>query len=183
VLTSVDANEHDNAADALSWQTILKSIHLFCTQYNMTILIMIPQGVELSKPHHVVKATNFKDAIKDWQDLSNNDYLEWQEFLLRHSTELKLESDNWLDDVLHLLMEKTLCSEIESDLSSIPKHQHGSVTTLHCIIKRMVVRNQEARDALETYINLTSPSSLAKMSLLPVFVSGLLLVPLEIKIS
>ena len=49
-------------------------------------------------------------------------------------------------------MEKTLCSEIESDLNSIPKHQRGSVTTLCCIIKRMVVRNQEARDVLENYI-------------------------------
>ncbi len=108
----------------------------------MTAMLMIPQGVDLSKPHHVAKATNFKDAIKDWQDLSNNDYLEWQEFLFWHSTELELKSDNWLDDVLHLSMEKTLRSEIESDLSSIPKHQRGSVATLCCIIKRMVVRNQ-----------------------------------------
>ena len=48
-------------------------------------------------------------------------------------------------------MEKTLCSEVESDLNSISKHQHGSITTLQCIIKQMVVRNQEARDTLETY--------------------------------
>jgi hypothetical protein len=50
-------------------------------------------------------------------------------------------------------MEKTLCSEIKTDLNSIPKHQRGSVTTLCCIIKRMVVRNQEAQDALKNYIN------------------------------
>jgi hypothetical protein len=49
-------------------------------------------------------------------------------------------------------MEKTLHSEIESDLISIPKTQQGSITTLCCIIKHMVVRNQEARDALENYI-------------------------------
>ncbi len=132
--------------------SILKSIRLFCTQYNMTSLIMIPQGVDLSKPQHVAKATSFKDAIEDWQDLSDNNYFEWQEFLLRHSTELELESDNWLEDVLHLSMEKMLCSEVESDLNSVPKNQRGSITTLQCIIKCMVVRNQEARDALETYI-------------------------------
>jgi hypothetical protein len=72
--------------------------------------------------------------------------------VLQHGTDIELESDNWLGDVLHLSMEKTLCSEIESDLNSIPKHQRGSVTTLCCIIKRMVVRNQEARDALKNYI-------------------------------
>jgi hypothetical protein len=122
VLTSIDADEHDIAADAISWQSILKSICLFCTQNNMTSLIMIPQGVDLSKPHHVAKATSFKDAIKDWQDLSDKDYFEWQGFLLRHSTELELESNNWLDNVLHLSMEKTLCSEVESGLNSIPKN-------------------------------------------------------------
>ncbi len=31
VLTSTDADEHDIAADAISWQSILKRIHLFCT--------------------------------------------------------------------------------------------------------------------------------------------------------
>jgi hypothetical protein len=118
----------------------------------MTSLIMIPQGVDLSKPQHVAKATSFKDAIKDWQDLSNNDYIEWQEFLLWHSTELKLESDNWLDNVLHLPIDKMLCSEVKSNLNSIPKNQRGSIATLQCIIKRMVVQNQEAQEALERYI-------------------------------
>jgi hypothetical protein len=104
VLTSIDANEHDIAADAISWQSILKSIRLFCTQYDITSLIMIPQGIDLSKPQHVAKATSFKDAIEDWQDLSNNNYSNWQEFLLWHSTELKVKSNNWLDYILHLSM-------------------------------------------------------------------------------
>ncbi len=49
-------------------------------------------------------------------------------------------------------MDKTLCAEVESDIISIPKHQCGAITTLRCIIKRMVVCNQEARDALQNYI-------------------------------
>jgi hypothetical protein len=49
-------------------------------------------------------------------------------------------------------MEPTLSSEVNSDLQGIPLHQRGSMTTLHCIIKCMVVKNQEARNALETYI-------------------------------
>jgi hypothetical protein len=67
-------------------------------------------------------------------------------------TVIKPESDNWLGNVLHLSMEKTLRSEIKSDLNSIPKHQRGSVTTLCCIIKHMVVRKQEAQDAFKNYI-------------------------------
>ncbi len=152
MLTSVEANEYDVAADALSWQTILKSIRCFCTQYNMTSLIMSPQGVDLSKPCHVTKATRFNNAIEDWHKLSDADYFAWQEVVLQHGTNIELESDNWLDNLLHLSMEKILYSEIESDLNIFPKHQHGSVTTLCCIIKLMVVRNQETQDALENYI-------------------------------
>jgi hypothetical protein len=49
-------------------------------------------------------------------------------------------------------METTLNAEIKSDIIGIPIQQHGSITTLHCIIKRMVIKNQEAKDALENYI-------------------------------
>jgi hypothetical protein len=46
----------------------------------------------------------------------------------------------------------TLHSDVNSDLHGIPLHQRGSMTTLHCIIKHMAVKNQEGRNALETYI-------------------------------
>ncbi len=130
MLTSVDAAEYNVAADALSWQAIIKSIRWFCTQYDMPSLLKIPQDVDLSKPHRVAKATQFKDAIEDWQSLDDNNYFTWQEFLLRYGTETELESDNWLDDVLQLSMEKTLRSKVDSDLNSISKHQRGSITTL-----------------------------------------------------
>jgi hypothetical protein len=39
-----------------------------------------------------------------------------------------------------------------NSLNLIPKHWCGSVTTLQCIIKPMVMRNQEAQDSLKTYI-------------------------------
>jgi hypothetical protein len=115
MLKSMEADKYDVAADALSWQTILKSIRNFCAQYDMTSLIMIPQGVDLSKPHHVAKATRFNDVIEYWHELSDANYFAWQEFVLWHGTKIKLESDNWLDNVLHLSMEKTLSSEIKFD--------------------------------------------------------------------
>jgi hypothetical protein len=49
-------------------------------------------------------------------------------------------------------METTLHAEIESDIFSIPIQQRGSIMTLRCIIKRMVIQNQEAKDDLENYI-------------------------------
>jgi hypothetical protein len=49
-------------------------------------------------------------------------------------------------------METTLQAKVESDIVSIPKQQCGSITTLRCIIKWMVMKNQEAKDALKSYI-------------------------------
>jgi hypothetical protein len=103
-------------------------------------------------PHLVAKARHFKDAIDDWLTLEDKVYFEWQEFLLRYGSNEETTSDNWLEDVLLLLMEPTLHAEVESHIVSMPRQQRGSITTLHCIIKQMVIKNQEAKDALENYI-------------------------------
>jgi hypothetical protein len=161
MLTSNNAADYDVAADALSWQTTLKSISRFCQQYDMMSLLKIPQGVDFSQPQQVAKAFSFKDAIEDWKELEDKMYYQWQEFILSYSTAIKVESDNWLEEVLHLSMEKTLRAKVESDINSIPLCQRGSITTLRCIIKRMVIKNQEAKDSLENYIQtLTLQSSL-----------------------
>jgi hypothetical protein len=49
-------------------------------------------------------------------------------------------------------MDKTLRAEVESDMNNISSSKRGSITTLRCIIKRMVIKNQESLDALEDYI-------------------------------
>jgi hypothetical protein len=81
----------------------------------MISLIKIPQGINLAQPYQVVKAASFKDAINDWHILDNVVNFNWQEFILQSGTNVKLESDNWLDDMLQMSLEKMLCAEVESD--------------------------------------------------------------------
>ena len=152
IITSTDASSFDVAADALAWQSHLQTIRKFCVQYDMTSLLQIPSGVNFSKPELVASATRFKHAIDDWSSLEDDEYHKWQEFIRRYGSPIELESDSWLDDTLQLSMETTLRAEVESDISNIPSSKRGSLTTLRCIIKRMVVKNQESRDALENYI-------------------------------
>ncbi len=118
----------------------------------MLSLLKIPQDVDLTQPYQVAKAVLFKDAIDGWQDLDNTDYFNWQEFILRSGTDAELDSDNWLDDMLLMSLEKMIRAEVESDLCSLPLSRWSSLTTLHCIIKRKVVKNQEARDTLKEYL-------------------------------
>jgi hypothetical protein len=119
----------------------------------MNSILMIPQDVDYKNPAMVSKACVFFNAIDDWQKLEDEDYLQWQEFVLLHGSSVEVESDNWLEEKLLLSMETTLCSEVESDMKSLPlQKQKGAISMLRFIIKRMVVRNQEANDALETYL-------------------------------
>jgi hypothetical protein len=73
LLTSNDIADYDVAADALSWQSSLKNILTFCTQYDRVSLLLIPQDIDLSMPHLVAKARHFKDAIDDWLTLEDKD--------------------------------------------------------------------------------------------------------------
>jgi hypothetical protein len=151
ILTSTDADDYDVAAEAISSQTILNAIHRFCIQYDMEPIIKIPVKIDLSNPLNV-KNSKTRNAIEDWQQLEDKDYYEWQEFILTYGAAAELESNNWLEDTLLLSMDKTLRSEVESDMSMFPSIKRGAITMLRCIIKRLVVKNQEAKDALESYI-------------------------------
>jgi hypothetical protein len=59
-------------------------------------------------------------AIDDYDKIDDSLYCKWQEFINRHGSEVELESNSWLKDTLHLSMEPTLLSEVESDLKCLP---------------------------------------------------------------
>jgi hypothetical protein len=77
------------------------------------------------QPLQVAKATKFLNGIDDWQQLQDTNYYDWQAFILKHGSAVELESDSWLEDTLLLSMDKTLRTEIESDISGFPKTQQG----------------------------------------------------------
>jgi len=106
--TTSALSSFDVATDALSWQTHLQNIHKYCVQYDMLSILSIPVGVDYSDPNNVLTHTEYKDAIEDWQELDDDDYFKWQEFLLRYSSVTEVESDAWLEDTLQLSLEKTL---------------------------------------------------------------------------
>jgi hypothetical protein len=105
---STDADEYNVASKAISHQAIMNSVHRFCFQYDMETLLKIPANVVLLQPLLVKKATKFFNAIKDWQQLHDKKYFEWQEFIVRYGTTNELESNSWLEDTLLISMDKNL---------------------------------------------------------------------------
>jgi hypothetical protein len=104
----------------------------------MNSILMIPQDVDYKNPATVSKTRVFFSAMDDWQKLEDEDYLQWQEFVLLHGSAVEVESDNWHEETLLLSMETTLCSKVESDMKSLPlQKQKGAISMLHFIIKHM----------------------------------------------
>ncbi len=60
----------------------------------MNSILMIPQDVDYYNPATVFKAHIFFNAIDDWQKLEDEDYLQWQEFVLENSTSPETERSN-----------------------------------------------------------------------------------------
>jgi hypothetical protein len=152
IFTSINKGNYDVASNALSSQTIMNGIKQYAIQYDMMLLLKIPQ-VSVISPENIFKScTVMLDAIDDYDKIDDSLYCKWQEFINHRGSEVELESDSWLEVTLHLSMELTLWSEVKSDLKCLPPNQQGAVTMLRFIIKRMVIRNQEAWDSLEDYI-------------------------------
>jgi hypothetical protein len=94
ILTSTDEKEYDTPSKAISWQLILKSTHRHCIQYDFVSLLTIPRNVDLLQPLQVATATNFLNAIDNWQLLQDQDYYKWQAFILKHGSKVELESNS-----------------------------------------------------------------------------------------
>ncbi len=152
ILTSNDESSYDVATDALSSQTIIQGINWYIIQYEFLSIIMIPHGISSAfTPASITSLTKWLHAINNFDRLNNHHYLAWQEFILRHGTDVEFKGNDWLAGTLLQSMEVTLCAEVESDLQGLPFKHHDAVTMLHLIIKRLIIRNQEAWDALKDY--------------------------------
>ncbi len=109
----------------------MQGIKRYVVQYNMTFIIMIPKGVSpLFTPTSITSTTVWLDAIKDYDKLKDRNYSAWQEFILCHGLDVKIESDSWLEGTLLLSMESTFCAKVESDLKCLPVNQCGAITML-----------------------------------------------------
>jgi hypothetical protein len=114
---------------------------------------MIPHGIfSAFTPASITSSTKWLHTINDFDRLEDHQYSAWQEFILRHGTDVEIESNDWLEGTLLQSMEVTLRAEVESDLQGLPVNHCGTVTMLCFIIKRLIICNQEAWDALEGYV-------------------------------
>jgi hypothetical protein len=124
IITDGDKGSYDVASNAISSQTIMNGIKRYVVQYDMTSIIMIHKGVSSrSTPASITPTTVWMNRIEDYNKIEDSNYAIWQEFILRHGSDVEVESDAWLEGTLLLSMESTLQAEVESDLKSLPVNQ------------------------------------------------------------
>jgi hypothetical protein len=141
------------ATDALSSQTIIQGINWYIIQYDFLSIIMIPHGIlSVFTPASITSSTKWLHAINNFDCLKDHQYLAWQEIILHHGTDVEVKSNDWLEGTLLQSMEITLRAEVESNLQGLPVNHRGAITMLRSIIKRLIICNQEAWDALKDYV-------------------------------
>ncbi len=103
ILTSNDEGNYDVASEALSSQAIMQGIKQYVVQYNMTSIIMIHKGAfSLFTPPSITFTMVWLDTIKDYDKLEDSNYSAWQEFILHHGLDVKIESYSWLEGIFLL---------------------------------------------------------------------------------
>jgi hypothetical protein len=100
ILTSNDENSYDVATDALSSQTIIQGINWYIIQYDFLSIIMIPHGISSPfTPARITSLTKWLHAINNFDRLKDHQCLAWQEFILRHGTDVEIKSNDWLEEL------------------------------------------------------------------------------------
>lgn len=147
-----EVDNYDISKDAHMQEHALLAVGKFAQTFDMMGIFMIPNHFTLHDPSSTGLATRMTNILDDWKDVNEADVLAWQEFILRYGSSEDLESNNWMEDTLYLSMEQSLKSEVLSDVQDVPKLQRGAVTLFYLVVKRVFLRNQEARDLLITWI-------------------------------
>lgn len=147
-----EVDNYDISKDAHMQEHALLAVGKFAQTFDMMGIFMIPNHFTLHDPSSTGLATRMTNILDDWKDVNEVDVFAWQEFILRFGSSEDLESNNWMEDTLYLSMEQSLKSEVLSDVQDVPKLQRGAVTLFYLVVKRVFLRNQEARDLLITWI-------------------------------
>ena len=153
-MLSVSAHKnYDIADDAQLWQFALKTIDNYAQTYDMTSIFMMPNRFDLHDSSSIHASTQYTNLLTDYSEIDRADILDWQEYLFRYGSDVDVESDNWMEETLRLSMEQTLKTEVLSDMEELPRTQRGAISMYYLMTKRMVVRNQEAKDAMLEWFN------------------------------
>ena len=153
MLTANDHKDYDIADDAQAWQQALKNVLSYATKFDMGSIFQLPNIFDLVDASRIKKATVWTNILTDYSLVDERAIYRWQEFVLTFGSSSDVESDNWMEDTLRLSMDPTLKAEVLSDLEELEELQRGAISIFYLITKRMVIRNQEAKDAMLEWFN------------------------------
>ena len=119
----------------------------------MASIFLMPDIFSLSDSSLLATALEWTNILEKFGEVEADDVYRWQEFVLTYGAACDVESDNWLEDTLRLSMDSSLKSEVLSDMEELSELQCGAISIFYLVTKRMVIRNQEAADAMLEWFN------------------------------
>jgi hypothetical protein len=152
ILSITNIESYDIAEDASQWHTSIKDIHGHIIQYDIMAIYCVPVKFSTSDVNSVTTFPGFVNAILDWKNLKDEDCFHWQEFLHLFGPNVNIKSDQWMEEFLHKLMEKTLKDKVMSDFNELPKERCGAISLYHCMVNRMATKNKESHRNLEQWL-------------------------------
>ena len=152
IITTADLKEYDIAKASHQWQYAIQNVADHFQKFDMQAIFRIPGRFTVGAADSVLTATTFTNVLTDWRSVDVTTCKRWQRWLLKWSSNADRESDAWAQEILRRTMDDELRADISSDMIDLDAEEQGAVTMFRLIIERMVVRNQEAHDAMIAYL-------------------------------
>ena len=149
---TAEVDNYDISKDAHMQEHALLAISKYAQTFDMAAIFMIPNHFTLHDSLSPQQASSMTNLLDHWKEVDEVDVFAWQEFILRYGSAEDLESNNWMEETLYLSMEQSLKADVLSEMQDVAHHQRGAVSLFFVAVKRVCMRNQEARDLLQTWI-------------------------------
>ena len=148
---TTEIDEHKIAADCKNWQDALRGLTDRLTKFDMTSIFAVPARFD-EVAGTIEPGTKFINILEKWDGVDLKECARWTLFMNGMASDEDIESDTWAQVIMSKSMDDDLLSSVMDEFDRLEEEEQSAVTMFKIMIDIMVIRNQEALDALQTFI-------------------------------
>ena len=148
---TTEIDEHKIAADCKNWQDALRGLTDRLTKFDMTSIFAVPARFD-EVAGTIEPGTKFINILEKWDGVDLKECARWTLFMNGMASDEDIESDTWAQVIMSKSMDDDLLGSVMDEFDRLEEEEQSAVTMFKIMIDIMVIRNQEALDALQTFI-------------------------------